>query len=175
MKKYLLSLCALVSIGQCYSMSTYDALMKLYSPIHALPIEQITYTWLKNFKNIVAEIATNAIEKSKDALNRRDINLTAAATEISDISNEIFNLYMNIKINVEKLKKDGTARSLLSSNASLLTRQLTTISQKIGRSYITISKQQAQRSLQETIQFLKNPILTGIEQELELLNPTHFA
>ena len=175
MKKYMLSLCAMLSIGQCYSISTHEALMKLYSPVHTLPIEKVTYTWLKNLSNVVAEITTQAIQKSKDSLGRQDTDLITTAINISDITNEIVTLYLNVKTNIEQLKNSSAARSKIATTVSLLMRKLNLASQKISRSYITISKQQAQRSLQETIRFLNSPILTGIEQELNLLNPQHFA
>lgn len=179
MKQYIFSLCAILSIGQCHSMSNYaspyNTLIHLYSPVKNLPIEQITYTWLKNLSSVIAEITTYAIEKSKNVLGKRDTNLTAVATEVSDITNKICKLYLNIKTNIQQLKTNSRARLDIASEVDNLTTQLTHANQKINQSHITISKQQAQKALQETIKFLKNPILTDIEQEIMLLNPQHFA
>ena len=179
MKKQIIVLSGLLLIGQSHAMhNTLNAqavLTKLYAPTRSIAITDITYTWLKNLNTIINSITEEAMTKSKDIVGEQSTTLITTATTIRDITRDIITLYVNIKQNVDTLRTNTSVRSEYETRASYLIAKLSAEKEKINKTYVTVSKKQAQKLLQDTIDFLKSPLLTDIEQELQLLNPSYFA
>lgn len=184
MKKYLQLLITMTFVGQACMHAdgikfnldnATETLAAIYNPIKAIQINEISDTWLQNFETFITALTANAINKSKDLVGKQDMSLILTATSIQDISSEIISLYKSIKANFNALSTNKSLRNTFENTISTLSSRLRYEAPKINRTYMTPSKKLAQKILLQTIGFLINPVLYDIEQDLQLLDPSHFA
>lgn len=122
----------------------------------------------------IVEITNEAIKKSKDILGKQDVVLVQAAKVLRNISNDIIKMYMEIPRKITILKNDRQVRDGYLSHIGAILGRMKNEEIKIAKSYITISKKEAQKYLEEIIKFFKR-LLSDLEQEIDLLDPMHFA
>jgi hypothetical protein len=178
MKKYILSLCALVSIGQCYSMEdkeytqAHQAIVTMYNIIKNADVKRAPQDLFIAWNQTISHVTSYAINNSKNALGQQDMGLITTATIIRDVNNEIINLYKNLQQDIlsKTLKKNSSVnkekRYYYEVKATNLKKQLDNQIPKLTVYHMSTPKKKAQSVLRETVKYLR-PILDLIKEKVD--------